>query len=129
MVDFVVASVSVPLPQTFGLGSWSGSVAVDRYGKWYWSLIGPGLGKATLTGASLAVTGNWLLTDRKPSAVQLSDLLSGHGVTATAGYWAGGNVMYSPGNGYAVGFGFVTPQVGANYSYSFPGSGNTGFSW
>ncbi len=37
--------------------------------------------------------------------------------------------MYSSGNGYAVGFGFVTPQVGANYSYSVLGPGDIGFSW
>jgi len=128
--DFVSASASVSIatPWTGRLLSWTGSASVDRYGNWYWSPIGPGVGRAPYIGSG-SLTGNWLLQRCKPTQDQLGNFLSGHGFTGAAGWWGGGNVMYSPGNGAAAGVGFVSPQGGANYSYSFRGRGNTGWAW
>jgi len=128
--DFVSASasVSIPTPWTGTLLSWTGSVVVDRYGNWYWSPIGPGAGRAPYIGSG-SLTANWLVQGCKPTQERLNDFLSGHGFTGAAGWWGGGNVIYSPGNGAAVGGGLVSPQAGGNYSYSFRGRGNTGWSW
>jgi len=128
--DFVSASasISIPTPWTGTLLSWTGSASVDRYGNWYWSPIGPGAGRAPYIGSG-SLTANWLVQRCKPTQDQLGNFLSGHGFAGAAGWWAGGNVMYSPGNGAAVGGGLVSPQAGGNYSYSFKGRGNTGWSW
>jgi RHS repeat-associated protein len=130
LADFVSASASVSIPTrwTGRVLSWTGSVSVDRYGNWYWSPIGPGAGRAPYIGSG-TLTANWLVQRCKPTQDQLSNFLSGHGFAGALGWWGGGNVMYSPGNGAAVGGGFVSPQAGGNYSYSFQGRGNTGWSW
>ena len=125
--DFLSLSVSISTPWTGPL-SWTFSASIDRYGNWYWSPIGPGLGRAP-TFVSGALTANWLLQPCKPTSSELSNFLSGHGFTGAAGYWGGGNLIYSPGNGLAGGVGIVTPQFGGNYSYSFQGPGNTGLTW
>ncbi len=127
--DFVSlsASVTIPTPWTGTLLSWTISVSADRYGNWYWSPIGPGFGKAP-TAVAGSLTANWLVQDYMPGPTQLSDFLSGHGATGSAGYFGGGNVAWSPGNGFAYGVGIMTPQAGANYSYSFP-VGSTGVKW
>jgi RHS repeat-associated protein len=126
--DFVSASLSVAVPFTGNLGSWTFSVSVDRNGNWYWSPIGPGVGRA-LTFVSGSATANWLIQGCKPTKEQLSNFLSGHGFTIAGGYWGGANAIYSPGNGWAAGLGFVSPQLGGNYSYSWQGKGNAGGSW
>jgi hypothetical protein len=126
--DFASASVSIALPYSAGLGSWSFSVSADRYGNWYWSPIGPGAGRAP-TLVSATATANWLNQSCKPTQQQLNDFLSGHGATLAGGYWAGGNAIYSHGNGWAFGGGLATPQLGANYSYSWQGLASTGLSW
>jgi len=125
--DFVSGSVSISTPWT-GPFSWTFSASMDRYGNWYWSPIGPGIGRAP-TFISGSLTANWLLQPCKPTSSELSNFLSGHGFIGAAGYWGGGNLMYSPGNGFAGGLGFVTPQFGGNYSYSFKGPSNTGITW
>ena len=58
--------------------------------------------------------------------MQLNNFLSGNGLNVTVGYWGGVSESWSPGNGSATGVGFVTPQFGGSYNYSFQGSGNTG---
>jgi hypothetical protein len=128
--DFISMSfsITIPTPWTATLFSWTFSGSLDRYGHWYWSPIGPGLGRAPLA-ASGTLTANWLIQKDVPTSDQLSNFLSGHGVSAAAGYWGGMDGMYSPGNGYAAGFGIVSPQAGANYSYSYQSSGNTGLKW
>jgi RHS repeat-associated protein len=128
--DFVSGSVSItiPTPLTGTLLSWSFSGSIDRYGNWYWSPIGPGAGRA-LTVVSGSLTANWLGQEYKPSPNELTNFLSGNGITGSVGFWGGGNVMSSPGNGWAGGLGFVSPQGGGNYSYSYQGQGNTGITW
>jgi RHS repeat-associated protein len=128
--DYVSANVNIAIsnPITRQLVGWSGTGSIDRYGNWYWSPIGGGIGK-TATYASGSITVNWLNQTSKPSEKQLGNFLSGHGVNVAAGYWVGVSESCSPGNGYATGFGFVTPQIGASYNYSFHGDGNTGRLW
>lgn len=128
--DFISFSTSftIPTPWTGTAISWSVSGSLDRFGNWYWSPIGPGAGRAP-TVVSGSLTANWLVQKCKPTQTQLNDFLSGHGITGAAGFWGGGNLIYSPGNGYAAGLGIVSPQGGANYSYSFQGDGNAGFAW
>jgi len=128
--DFYSVSLSVPIPTpwTGTLISWTFSASLDRYGNYYYSNIGPGIGKAA-TVFSGSLTGEWLQQDRMPDAGQLSDFLSGDSWNASAGFWGGVVGSWSPGNGTAVGFGVVSPQLGANYAYTFQGSTNTGITW
>ena len=121
--DYVSANINAG-----SLVGWSGTASFDRYGHWYRSVLGGGIGKSA-TKVSLGITVNWLNQTSKPSEKQLNNFLSGHGVNFAAGYWGGVSESCSPGNGWATGFGFVTPQTGASYNYSFQGEGNTGLRW
>lgn len=127
--DYIGGNINIAIPNPFTgtLVGWSGTISVDRYGDVFWSPLGAGVGKsATVVSGSL--TANWLNQSCKPSQSQLSDFLSANGFNATAGYWGGISESYTPGSGTATGVGFVTPQVGASYNYSFHG-GNIGFGW
>jgi hypothetical protein len=130
MPDFVSGNVNIaiPNPLTATLVGWSGTATIDRYGNWYWSPAGGGVGKSA-TVVSASVTANWMNQSDRPSEEQLNNFLSGHGVNVALGYWGGVAESYSPGNGTATGVGFVTPQFGGSYNYSFQGSGNTGLDW
>ena len=123
----VNVNIALPNPWTATLVGWSGSISVDRYGDWYWSPIGAGVGKsATIFSASATI--NWLDQCIKPTQRKLDDFLSANGFNATIGFFGGVSQSYTPGTGMATGVGVVTPQAGASYNYSFKG-GNLGFSW
>ena len=120
-------NIAIPTPWTGTLFGWSGTASLNRYGDWFWSPFGGGVGKsATLVSGS--VTANWLNQLSTPSQSQLSNFLSGNGFNVTAGFWGGVSESYTPGSGYATGIGFVSPQAGGSYNYSFYG-GNTGSGW
>jgi hypothetical protein len=103
-----------------GLLGWSGTSSIDRYGHLYWSVKGGGVGKS-LTTVSASITINYLFSSygndtpghekppTNPSPLNLS-----------VGYWGGGTVSYSPGNGAAFGVGAMSPQAGVSYNYSYP---------
>jgi RHS repeat-associated protein len=121
-------NIAIPTPYTGTLIGWSGTFSVDRYGHWYYSPLGATIGKSW-TVVSGSVTANWVNQPCKPGERQLRDFQSGHGFNAAGGYWAGVSETWSPGNGTATGAGFVTPQIGASYNYSFEGPGKTGLAW
>jgi RHS repeat-associated protein len=107
------------------LGGWSGTLSLDRYGSWFYSWKGVTAGKsATIVSASL--TANGLIQSAPPSEAQMENFLSGHGVNVGAGFWGGATASWSPGNGFATGGGFFTPQVGISYNYSSKGPGRIG---
>lgn len=89
--------------------------------------MGIGAGKSA-TFVSGSATLNWLNQGCTPSKPQLTSFLSANGFNATVGFVAGISESYTPGSGYATGVGFVTPQAGLSYNYSFLG-GNNGASW
>lgn len=120
-------NIAIPTPWTGTLVGWSGTVSLDRYGDWFWSPLGGGVGKsATVVSGSLMA--NWLDRGCKPTKSQLSNFLSAHGFNATAGYGGGLSQSYTPGSGWATGIGLASPQIGASYNYSLQG-GNTGGKW
>jgi len=121
-------NIAIPNPWTGTLVGWSGTASIDRYGNWYWSPFGGGIGKSA-TLVSFSATANWMNQSCEPNKRQLNNFLSGNGFNFTAGNWAGFSESWSPGNGSATGFGLVTPQAGLSYNYSFQGSGNTGLRW
>jgi RHS repeat-associated protein len=120
-------SFTIPTPLTGNALSWTLSSSIDRYGNCYYSPIGPGFGRAW-TGISGSLTANYMLQRNTPTESELKDSLSGHSVSIAGGWWVGGNGTYSPSNGKCfLGGGFVTPQLGANYSYTYeatPGEWN-----
>jgi integrase/recombinase XerD len=119
--DFVSTSISIAVPWTGGWGSWTLSGTLDRYGRTYWSPIGPGLGRS---GGSVSgtVVPQWSLQKCTPGPDQLSNLLSGHGLSGAAGYGGGVGVSCNKKlENCAAGAGLVSPQIGGNYSYSFSG--------
>lgn len=130
MPDYFSANINVaiPNPVTGTIVGWSGTASIDRYGNWYWSPLGGGVGKSA-TFVSGSATANWMNQPCKPSEKQLNNFLTGHGFNVTGGYWGGASESWSPGNGSATGLGFVTPQAGGSYNYSFQGPGNTGLNW
>ena len=113
-------NITIPTPWTATLLSWSGTLSIDRYGDWYWSPIGLGVGKAA-TVASLSVTANWMNHGGTPSARELGNMLSSFGANAAAGFWGGVSESWTPGAGTATGVGLVTPQIGVSANYSFHG--------
>ena len=127
--DYVSGSINIaiPTPWTATLLGWSGTASIDRYGDTFFSPFGAGAGKS-LTAISASATVNWLDQSTTPCPSQLKDFLSGNGYNITAGYYGGVSQSYTPGGGFATGFGFVTPQIGGSYNYSFAG-GNVGLKW
>ena len=115
----------IPTSPIWGL---QGSLTLDRYGNIYlgagptpgWSPVG------SRSGGSL--TFNWLEQSGTPCESRLKSLLTQHGITGSVGYYAGGQVTWSPGNGRAWGFGAFTPQAGGGYTYSWHRD-NVGLSW
>ena len=120
-------NIAITNPLTGTLIGWSGTVSIDRYGDVYWSPIGIGVGKS-LTVISGSLTANWLDQSCTPSRAQLAAFLSSNGFNGTIGFWGGASQSYTPGSGWSTGIGFVTPQVGASWNYSFP-AGNIGITW
>ena len=127
--DYIGANINIAIvnPWTLTLVGWSGTASIDRYGHTYWSPLGLGVGKsATIVSGSL--TANWLNTCHKPTPKELESFLTQHGFSGSAGFWGGANQNYTPGSGWSTGVGFVSPQAGASYNYSFRGP-TTRISW
>jgi RHS repeat-associated protein len=119
-------SISPPIPPFFGIWGVQLNFSLDRYGNIYGG-IGPQAGKSlTVVGGSLSF--NWLEQFGKPCESQLNNFLSSNGFSAGGGYYGGGQVSYSPGNGRAWGAGLYTPQFGGGYTYSWKLT-NIGFKW
>jgi RHS repeat-associated protein/uncharacterized repeat protein (TIGR01451 family) len=127
--DYLSINVNVALPWTHGWGGWSALLSADRYGHWYWSLSGGGIGKPTVSPVSGSCTANWVDQLSQSTPEHLRDLLTGNGINVTGGYWLGLSQSYTPGIGGATGIGIVTPQIGASYNYSYQGPGSTGATW
>ncbi len=127
--DYVGVNINVAVqnPYTATLVGWSGTASIDRHGEIFWSPLGISVGKSA-TVFAFSVTANWLNQRAKPSREQLHDFLTAHGVNATLGYWAGVSESWTPGRGTATGIGFVTPQAGVSYNYSWF-LYDTGWSW
>ena len=128
--DFINVNlnITIPTPWTGTLIGWSGTVSIDRFGHWYWSPLGLGVGKS-LTVVSGSLTANWLDVCHKPTPQGLTGFLTQSGFNGSVGYWGGVSQSYTPGSGGATGVGFVSPQLGVSYNYSFQGAGNTGLRW
>ena len=63
-------NVAIPNPFTATFVGWSGTATLDRYGDWFWSPLGVGVGKSA-TFLSGSFTANWLDQVGKPSQQQL----------------------------------------------------------
>ncbi|HOI95016.1 MAG TPA: hypothetical protein PK250_09950, partial [Syntrophobacter fumaroxidans] len=119
-------NIAIPTPWTATLLGGTAQVALDRYGNFY---AGPGgtVGKAA-TIFSLSATVGWLDTSEKPCEKTLDNFLSGHSFNAGAGFWGGGGETWTPGVGTGTEVGFVSPQAGASYHYSWKVT-KFGFGW
>ena len=120
-------NVAIPTPWTGTLFGWSGHVALDKYGNLYWAPAGGNVGKA-LTFISGNLTAGWVNVCGEPSEQRLKKFLSRHSLNIGGGYWAGAGFTWIPGAGTATEVGFVTPQIGVSYQYSFQ-EGNLGLRW
>ena len=127
--DYIIfnINIAIPTPWTATLVGWSGTLSIDRYGQTYWSPLGLGIGKSA-TAVSGSLTANWLNMCGQPSAQELDNFLTQHGFSFSGGFWAGLNENWTPGSGFSTGVGFVSPQIGASYNYSFRGP-NTQMTW
>jgi len=111
-------NVTVPTPWTDALLSWTITVAVDRYGNVYGG-TGPGIGKSSGS-VSGSATANWMMNGcGTPSEDQLEDFLTGLGYNITAGAGVGISESWNDGNDWALGLGFVSPQIGAGATGSW----------
>jgi RHS repeat-associated protein len=115
--DFVQFSVSVGIPYLLNLVGPTVNLTLDRNASVYLS-PGVALGK-TLTQVSGSLTANELMMRNKPSPAQLTNFLKGNSFSYTAGYWGGFQLGWTPGSGYSVGVGVVSPQVGVAWTYGF----------
>lgn len=97
---------------------WSGSITRDRYGRWYTTPWGAGIGKAAPK-VSGSLTANWMNMGGTPNERTLDGLLSGHGFNASLGYGLGLSETGYSGSGSATGIGLFTPQIGVGYGYSY----------
>ena len=120
-------NVAIPTPWTATLLGWSGQVALDRYGNLYLGPLGATVGKSA-TFVSGSLTGGWLNQFSTPSEGKIMSFLSSNSFNVGGGYWGGAGLTWSPGNRTATEIGFVTPQGGGSYHYSWQ-KGNTGFQW
>ena len=117
--DFVSANVNVaiPNPWTLTFVGVTFTVNLDRDGNLYFGL-GPTAGKSA-TGVSGSLTADWLDQLHKPSATHLHGFLTHSSFSGTAGFWGGVQQGWTPGSGFATGVGFVSPQAGVSYTYSW----------
>ena len=81
------------------------------------SPFGIGVGKTPFA-IGFSLTGSNLKTNPNPSEQQLNDFLSGHEVSGSIGAGPGATGAWSPGNGFSVGGGVMTPQLGVSYNYT-----------
>ncbi len=114
-IDFVTGTVTFYVP--FLAIGWGGTLSVDRYGNVYGGFVGSFGMPSAFSGSLMAGTFNQPGT---PTPGQLSNLLSGTGLTFTAGNVVGAGITTSPGNGSATLSGITTPgatvEVGPNSS-------------
>jgi hypothetical protein len=117
--DYVSGNLNIAIlnPWTATLVGITLATNVDRDGDLYFG-VGPTLGKsATLISGSVTV--DWLDQKSKPDSQQIHGFLTRHSFSGTAGFWGGVQQSYTPGSGWATGVGFVTPQAGVSYTYSW----------
>jgi hypothetical protein len=113
-------SIAIPNPYTGTIIGWNGTASIDRHGQIFVSPFGVTVGKSATIG-SASLTANYMLQSKVPTADETYGFLSGHGISAGAGYWGGVNFSNSPANSgtnYALGFGLYTPQAGVSYNYT-----------
>ena len=110
--DYVSLNINVGI-----VGGGTIAINLDRNGHLY---VGPGLnvGKS-LSYVSYSLTANWLNQSARPSESQLNSFLTRNSFNFTAGYWGGVQVGWTPGSGTSSGAGFVSPQVGLAWTYSW----------
>ena len=90
---------------------------MDRNANVYFGL-GVNVGKAaTLVSGSL--TYNELLMRGRPTSQQLNSFLTSNSFNFSAGYWGGVQGGWTPGSGFSLGVGVVTPQIGFGWTYSW----------
>ena len=116
--DFISVNVNVaiPNPVTATLVGVTFAVELDRKGSVYVG-VGPSVGKS-LTGISGSVTANRLSQTTTPTSDQLNRFLTKGSWSATGGFQIGAQVQKTSG-GTAGGVGFVSPQVGGGWTYSW----------
>jgi RHS repeat-associated protein len=110
--DFVSINVNVGIPYLLNLVGPTFAINIGKNGHVY---IGPGInvGKAwTLVSGS--ATANWMT---QPN--QMQSFLTKNSFSINGGYWGGVQGAWTPGSGVAGGVGFVSPQVGGAWTYSF----------
>jgi RHS repeat-associated protein len=112
-------NIAIPNPWTGTLVGVSGVVSISRYGHLYYSpFTGATVGKsATVVSGSL--TAGWLNRFGTPTANQLNGFLCSNSFNAMGGFWGGAGLSYTPGSGTATQVGFVSPQFGGSWNYSF----------
>jgi RHS repeat-associated protein len=99
------------------------AINLDRNGRLYIG-AGPEAGKS-LTLASYSVTANWMDQKTTPTSDQLDNLLSNFSSNGTAGFITGYQQTWTPHSGgwdkqgFATGFGIVSPQIGVSGTYSW----------
>ena len=66
----------------------------------------------------------------EPDVRATINFLSGHSINVAGGFWGGVTGAYSPSaKAGSIGGGFVSPQGGINYSYSFRGHSTLPLRW
>ena len=133
MPDYYSGNLNIGItnPWTQKWVGWSGQVVLDRYGNVYLGPLGGNAGKTLWYPVSGSITAGWLdwLNDRgKPSEQRLKEFLTAHSLNIGGGYWGGIGLTGWPGRGNAIEIGFVTPQVGISYHYSWCMK-NLGIEW
>jgi hypothetical protein len=124
--DYFSGNLNVGIPYLANLVGPTFAFNLDRNGNLYGGL-GINVGKA-LSLVSGSITANWLNRRATPTRAQLQSFLTKNSFNLTAGYWAGVQFTWTPGVGTASGGGFVSPQVGVSWTYSWR-IGNTGIKW
>jgi hypothetical protein len=110
--DFISANINVGIPYLLNLVGPTVAINIGRNRHVY---IGPGInvGKAA-TLVSGSVTANWMT---QPN--QMQSFLTKNSFSVNVGYWGGVQGAWTPGSGVAGGVGFVSPQAGGAWTYSF----------
>ncbi len=97
--------------------SWSGQIALDRYGRIYVAPGWGGVGKSP-SFISGSVTEGWLNQKNMPSPKILKTFLSGSSATLSGGWIVGGAQTWSGGvSSREIGL-FAAPQIGVSYHSS-----------
>ena len=89
------------------------------HGRIYVQPFGFNLGKSFPAGASVALTAGWINQRCEPDRKKLNDVLIDQSLGAGGGYY-GGIEFTGNKSGSTTQIGLMSPQVGANWGYSFP---------